>query len=36
MTGILPLDLTFAPDGALWVADTTGRRATGSPALLPR
>ena len=24
MTGILPLDLTFAPDGALWVADTTG------------
>lgn len=24
MTGILPLDLTFAPDGAMWVADTTG------------
>lgn len=24
MTGILPLDLTFGPDGALWVADTTG------------
>jgi len=24
ITGILPLDLTFAPDGALWVADTTG------------
>lgn len=24
MTGILPLDLTFAPDGALWIADLTG------------
>jgi hypothetical protein len=24
MTGILPLDLTFGPDGAMWVADTTG------------
>jgi glucose/arabinose dehydrogenase len=24
MTGILPLDLTFAPDGAMWIADTTG------------
>ena len=24
LTGILPLDLTFAPDGALWIADTTG------------
>jgi len=24
MTGILPLDLTFAPDGAMWLADTTG------------
>lgn len=24
MTGVLPLDLTFAPDGALWVADYTG------------
>jgi len=24
MTGVLPLDLTFAPDGALWIADTTG------------
>ena len=24
MTGVLPLDLTFAPDGALWVADLTG------------
>ncbi len=24
MTGVAPLDLTFAPDGALWVADTAG------------
>jgi glucose/arabinose dehydrogenase len=24
MTGVLPLDLTFAPDGALWIADLTG------------
>lgn len=24
MTGVVPLDLTFAPDGALWVADLTG------------
>jgi len=24
MTGVLPLDLTFAPDGTLWVADLSG------------
>ena len=24
LTGVLPLDLTFAPDGALWVADLSG------------
>lgn len=24
LTGVLPLDLTFAPDGALWVADFAG------------
>jgi len=24
MTGVVPLDLTFAPDGALWVGDLTG------------
>lgn len=24
MTGLVPLDLTFAPDGALWVADLSG------------
>jgi hypothetical protein len=24
LTGILPLDVTFAPDGAMWLADTTG------------
>ncbi|MDX6288139.1 MAG: hypothetical protein QOG53_3624 [Frankiales bacterium] len=25
MSGVLPLDLTFAPDGALWVADMAGQ-----------
>ena len=24
MTGVVPLDLTFAPDGALWIADLSG------------
>lgn len=24
LTGVLPLDLTFAPDGAMWVADFAG------------
>jgi glucose/arabinose dehydrogenase len=24
LTGVVPLDLTFAPDGALWVADLSG------------
>jgi len=24
MSGVLPLDLTFAPDGALWIADLSG------------
>lgn len=24
MTGVIPLDLTFAPDGSLWVADMAG------------
>jgi glucose/arabinose dehydrogenase len=36
LTGVLPLDLAFAPDGALWVADFSGALLRVAPALRRR